>query len=94
MPKSSKPSPRSSLAPTAAPDNALRCWSDTRSIYIEIPGPVILSYPLTESGLSKALALISGQRYDFGASTPSLAQTTTLSEATAQSILRRRGIIR
>ena len=50
--------------PSIAPPNALRMWTDTRSILVELSGPgpdqfTILSYPRNSLGLSKALALIS-----------------------------------
>lgn len=83
-------------APSAAPANALRCWADHRSIYVELPspkGPTILAFTLSEGGLSKALALIAGTRYDFGG-TASMTAPSTLRQAMAQSILRQRGIIR
>jgi hypothetical protein len=53
------------LAPSAAPANALRVWSDTTRIYVELPGPHIIPYTKTDAGLSKALSLITTQRYDF-----------------------------
>ena len=49
------------FAPSAAPANALLIWTDGRSIYVELPSkanvpPCIITYRLSEGGLSKALA--------------------------------------
>ncbi len=51
------------FAPSAAPANALLMWTDGRSIYIELPTaqgipPCVLSFRLSEQGLSKALAIL------------------------------------
>lgn len=45
------------------PSHAILCWVDDRSVYAAIPAsdkglPYIISYPLNESGLSKALNLL------------------------------------
>ena len=50
-------------SPSAAPANALLMWTDGRSIYIELPTreglpPCVLSFRLSEQGLSKALAIL------------------------------------
>ncbi|MGH7239635.1 MAG: hypothetical protein ACRECH_08365 [Nitrososphaerales archaeon] len=79
------------LAPTAAPINALKCWTNGRSIFVELPGPWVTSYPLTEGGLSRALSLLVTQKYDFGGGVMLNNQTPV--EALAESILRRKGLI-
>ena len=46
----------STLAPSAAPANALTIWTDGRRVFVELPspkGPVVLAYLYTEGGLSK-----------------------------------------
>jgi hypothetical protein len=60
------------LAPSAAPINALRMWTDGREIYVEIPGsaaigtpPYITSYPLHEGGLWRALNMLRTQSYEY-----------------------------
>jgi hypothetical protein len=87
-----------SKAPSAAPSNALRVWTDSRSIYVELPGragPSILTYPLSDGGLSKALSLLRTQRYDFGGAVETSPKALSTSQsAQAESILRQRGIIR
>lgn len=89
----------SQLAPSAAPVNALRMWMDGRNIYAEIPGPTphIMSFPITEGGLTKALNLLR-ERQDF-AGEPQLVPSrhligTPLQHATVQKILRQGGLIR
>lgn len=52
------------VAPTARPAWAVTAWADDNAIYIELPsihGPCVLRYPFSESGLSKALHLMSSQ---------------------------------
>ena len=58
-------------APSAAPVNALRMWTDGRSIYTEIPGKgdcpcAVFSFPLHENGLWRALHLLRGHSYEYG----------------------------
>lgn len=79
------------LAPSAAPSNHLKLWTDGRALYVEIPGAV-LSFQLSEGGLSKALSLIRTQRYDFGGTIQPKGKPQA--HAQAESILRQRGIIR
>ena len=47
-------------APSGAPVNAIRVWTDGLSLFAEIPGapPYIMRLDLTDSGLSKALDLL------------------------------------
>lgn len=50
-------------SPSAAPANALLIWTDGRSIYVELPTresvpPCVLSFRLSEQGLSKALDIL------------------------------------
>lgn len=61
------------LARSAAPPNALRMWVDDRAVYTEIPGkppnglPHVMSFALSEGGLSKALNILRVQhRQAFG----------------------------
>lgn len=61
------------LARSAAPPNALRVWVDDRAVYTEIPGkapaglPHVMSFALSEGGLSKALNILRVQhRQSFG----------------------------
>lgn len=60
----------SSVAPSAAPPNALLVWADHRSIYVQLRyssgAPYILSFPRSEGGLSKALALLCPPPTDTG----------------------------
>lgn len=85
------------LAPSAAPLNHLKVWTDGRTLFVEVPGAVI-TYPLSDGGLSKALSLICATRYDFGGtpqkSTSKGPRTATLQSARAEALLRIRGIIR
>ena len=91
------------LAPTAAPVNALLMWTNGRTIYVELPTQegvpnCILSFPLHEHGLSRALDLLRTKATDT-AGAPSItypkaqaykSPTASLAEA----LLRRRGIIK
>lgn len=59
-----------SRAPSAAPPNALRMWTDGVRIYIELPGspgndPYITAYLYSEGGLAKALSLLGQRRIDY-----------------------------
>ena len=94
------------FSPTAAPANALLIWTDGRSIYVELPSkpnvpPCIITYRLSEGGLSKALALL-GKHADIAGS-PQVSVPvrrakdyvgTVGQHALAESILRKRGIIK
>ena len=94
------------FAPSAAPANALLMWTDGRSIYVELPSkpnvpPCIITYRLSEGGLSKALSLL-GKHADI-AGTPQVSIPvrrvkdyvgTVAQHAMAESILRKRGIIK
>jgi len=94
------------FAPSAAPANALLIWTDGRSIFVELPSrenvpPCIITYRLSEGGLSKALALL-GKHADV-AGTPQVSVPvrrakdyvgTVGQHALAESILRKRGIIK
>ena len=94
------------FAPSAAPANALLMWTDGRSIYVEPPSkpnvpPCIITYRLSEGGLSKALSLL-GKHADI-AGTPQVSIPvrrvkdyvgTVAQHAMAESILRKRGIIK
>lgn len=94
------------FAPSAAPANALLMWTDGRSVYVELPTscdlpPCILTFRLSEAGLSKALSLL-GKHADV-AGTPQLSVParrqkdyvgTVAQHAMAESILRKKGIIK
>ena len=94
------------FAPTAAPANALLIWTDGRSIYVELPTrdgvpPCIISYRLSEGGLSKALALL--KQHADTAGTPQISVSARRAKdyvgsiaqhALAESILRKRGVIK
>jgi len=90
------------FAPSAAPPNALLMWTDSRNIYVELPTlqgvpPCILSYPLREQGLSRALDLLRTKATDT-AGVPQLKAEVVKYKSPqanlAESILRRRGIIK
>lgn len=88
------------LAPSAAPPNALSLWTDGRSLYTELPGPagpMVLRYPLTHSGLSSALTLIRTHAYDSADRSPSasdLPRTGTLAQQLdAKTVLRQMKLI-
>ena len=94
------------FAPSAAPPNALLIWTDGRSIYGELPTrngvpPCIITYRLSEGGLSKALALL-GKHADVAGS-PQVSVPVRRAKdyvgsiaqhALAESILRKKGIIK
>ena len=94
------------FAPSFAPANALLIWTDGRSIFVELPTrknlpPCIITYRLSEAGLSKALALL-GKHADV-AGTPTLSVParrqkdyvgTVAQHALAESILRKKGVIK
>lgn len=53
------------LADSAAPPNAVKCWMDDNSVYAELPsinGPCVVRFPITEGGLAKCLALLGAKR--------------------------------
>src|SRR5437879_5932963 len=102
------------LARSAAPPYALRVWITDTAVFTEIPGkapaglPHVMSFPLHEGGLSKALNIlrerkvvhygrdVSGEPWVAPAVIASNAHTTQGSEtqrAHAQAVLRRMGII-
>ena len=93
------------FAPSAAPPNALLMWTDGRSVYVELKTkpnlpPVILSFRLAESGLSKALALLC--KHADVAGEPQIVPPrrrkdyvgTVAQHSLAESILRKKGIIK
>ena len=94
------------FAPSFAPANALLIWTDGRSIFVELPSrenvpPCIITYRLSEGGLSKALSLL-GKHADV-AGTPALSVParrqkdyvgTVAQHALAESILRKKGVIK
>lgn len=94
------------FAPSAAPANALLMWTDGRSIYVELPTrenvpPCIITYRLSEGGLSKALALL-GKHADIAGtpqvSVPARCQKdyvgSVAQHALAEYILRKKGVIK
>lgn len=88
------------LAPTAAPSYAVKMWTDGRSVLVELPSktiPCILSFPLTESGLNRALNLLRQRNTDFAGAIESSTRPlvgTPLQHALAQRILKQKGVIR
>jgi len=93
------------FAPSAAPANALLMWTDGRSVYVELPTkpnlpPCILAFRLSESGLSKALALlckhadIAGEPQVIPPPKRKDYVGTIAQHSLAESILRKKGIIR
>jgi hypothetical protein len=89
----------------AAPPNALSVWADSRYIYVllpakpgaEIPSP-IMSIPRTAKGLAELVALVFGHADNSG-SPQNFVQTRKLigtpkQHGLAESILRRRGLIK
>lgn len=93
------------FAPSAAPPNALLMWTDGRQIFVELATkpnlpPVILSFRLAEAGLSKALALLC--KHADVAGEPQIVPPprrkdyvgTVAQHALAESILRKKGIIK
>jgi hypothetical protein len=94
-----------SLAPSAAPRNALRVWCDARYIYVELPTrdilaqPHIMTYPRTGRGFSDLLSLLYGSA-DNSSMMPENFKPdkklvgTPIQHAQAAAILRQRGIIK
>ena len=94
-------------ATSAAPKNAAKVWTDTRYIYTEIPGKLledgslipaaVFKFPLTEGGLSKALAIHKAQIYEYARQPmPSNVARRSMNPriAAAQAILRKNGILK
>ena len=88
------------LAPTAAPPNALKVWCDARSVYVELPNkpnaqPAILSFRRDGPGLAKVLNLIYGHAEVSGAilSQPKKFIADPALHAMAEAALRRKGFI-
>lgn len=94
-------------AGSAAPPNALTIWSNGKVIFVELPTkrgpPYIISYQLTEGGLSKALDLLRTHADHSGAPMAGDPSRSNLSgkvvgtetqRAQAQAVLRKMGIIR
>lgn len=49
------------IAPTAAPPHAVRCWLDGRSLYFELSGvngPVVLAFTPDSAGFSRAISVL------------------------------------
>lgn len=92
------------LAPSAAPNNALRIWCDARQIYAELPTktgltPCIMTFPRDTRGLSKILSLIYGHADNSSAMPENFRPGrkligTQTQHATAEAILRRQGILK
>jgi len=103
------PKPTDTHAPSAAPPNALRMWTDGARIYIELPGspgkpPYIVAELYCEGGLSKALHLLGVHRvdYDYVGTVPSgytgrgnpPSPVPEKSQAIAEKLLREKGYIK
>ena len=93
------------FAPSAAPPNALLMWTDGRQVYVELKTkpnlpPCILAFRLSEAGLSKALALlckhadVAGEPQIVPPSKRKDYVGTVAQHSLAESILRKKGIIR
>ncbi len=91
-----------SFAPSGSPSTALMVWSDDRYIYAELPQssptapPCILSFSRNSAGLSKLLSLILS-RTETVATSPTRTRVlsgTPLQHASAEALLRKRGIIK
>lgn len=53
------------VAPSAAPDYAVKVWMDDSNIYAELPSlnqPCVMAFPISEGGLSKCLATLGAKR--------------------------------
>jgi len=90
--------PNDLVALSAAPSNHLKVWSHNGHLYVELPGPYVTKLRLSEGGLSKAIALISGRQYDFGGEVQphhkaKPRKPISVGEAMAEAALRRRRII-
>jgi len=92
-----------SLAPSGYPSIAIRVWSDNHNIYAELPStnktipPYILSFSRDLAGQTKLLSLILSTREASGLPQPSrrkLQVGTPLQSASAEALLRRKGIIK
>lgn len=59
------------FATSAAPPWAVTAWLDDTAVYVEIPNragpPYVMSFALTEGGLSKALGLMRQVHRELGA---------------------------
>lgn len=84
-----------SLAPSAAPANALKMWADNARIYVELPGspPHILAFAYSEAGLSKALAILRQRKFEYAGEPMLVPEVMVPVETALQSILRRRGLL-
>lgn len=100
-----KPKPSDSAAPSAAPLSALSIWSDGRYAYLEIPGrcgPYIARYNADSRGISLILNALGLNRVDYdyagtipdGYLKPSKEPGTGNQRATAEKLLRQRGLIK
>ena len=95
------------LDPIPIPPNALRMWTDGRWIYVALPtkpnqAPLIMSFKVTDGGLSKALHLLN-QHADYSGLPQSphpvdwrpIARGGTITQhAAAARILRQKGMVR
>jgi hypothetical protein len=58
------------VLPTAAPAYAVKVWADDLNIYAEVPSinqPCVVAFPYSESGLSRALAMLGAKHTVEGA---------------------------
>lgn len=83
---------------SAAPTQALLVWTDGQRLFVQLPGPYITTFSLTEGGLSKALDLIKVRRVDYAGVPASIVSAerkpgSVSQHALAQSLLRRKRII-
>lgn len=97
------------VAQSAAPPNALTMWTNGKVIFVEIKSreigrpPYIISYALSEGGLSKALSLLRTHADNAGTPitnrhrsnlSPVKLVGTEAQHDLAQALLRRRGLIK
>jgi hypothetical protein len=72
-------------------------WCDQRAIYVEIPNPRgmphISTFTRNESGLSKALAILCVQRFEFAGAPMIKPAMETPAQANLRKILRDTGIL-
>lgn len=83
--------------PSSAPPHALLMWSDGKYIHVELPGKevsTIITFSLTEQGLSRALALLRKEEKPARAdSVTPITKPKSAQHSFAQKWLKEKGII-
>src|SRR5574337_1009547 len=94
------------IAPSAAPHNALHLWTDGREIFIEIPGrlgPYIMRRDYDHRAIAYVFSLLGAHRIDadhvgtidnFAYLKPSREPGTANQRAMVEAILRRNGVLK